>query len=137
MDAVTLVATLRQRGVTLRPAGGKIRFRPAELVTPDLLAELAAHKPAVLALLAAEAVAPSPCLSCGSRRRWRCPPLGVRWICPRCHPPHPELAPVEWCGPQDEPGWTMGAILACDRCGRGTACYAPDGRPRHPSCGGR
>ena len=57
-DAVTpqeLMGELHRRGVELAAdaAGVMILFRPADRVTPELRAELAAHKPALLALLTA------------------------------------------------------------------------------------
>ncbi len=139
MDAATLVAALRRRGVRVtKDAGGGLLLRGAERMRtpPDLLPvfleTVRVDKPALLALVPAEGPAPEPCYSCGSRRRWRFE-RGPR-TCPRCHPPHPELVPVEWTGPADPGGWRMGPIMACVRCGRGTACIDPRGRPRHPGC---
>jgi hypothetical protein len=51
--ALTLVANLRARGVTLKPDGDKLRVRPSSRLTPDELAALREHKADVLALLTA------------------------------------------------------------------------------------
>jgi hypothetical protein len=52
VTAAELLGALRTRGVELRAAGDRLRFRPVAAVPPDELAALRAHKPALLALLA-------------------------------------------------------------------------------------
>ena len=52
MSAAELLEALRTRGVELRAAGDRLRFRPVAAVTTDELEALRAHKAAVLALLA-------------------------------------------------------------------------------------
>jgi hypothetical protein len=52
VSAAGVLEALRTRGVELRAAGDRLRFRPVAAVTPDELAALRAHKAAVLALLA-------------------------------------------------------------------------------------
>lgn len=127
MEAAAILAALRQRGIAIeaRP-GGKVRCTPAP--PEELKTEIRANKPALLALIET----PTPCYSCSSRRRWRVP--GGPWTCPRCHPPHPELAPLEWIGTEDAPGWTVATLRACVRCGRGTVLTDPQGQPMHPRC---
>ncbi len=60
MTATELVQTLKDRGVALTVAGDRIKYRaPAGVLTPELLAELAAQKPAVMRLLSS-AIPDSP-----------------------------------------------------------------------------
>ncbi len=49
--ASDLLARLTDLGVSARADGGTLRFKPARLVPPDVLADLRAHKVAVLSLL--------------------------------------------------------------------------------------
>ena len=51
MTAETLIAEFQALGVELKPAGDKIRFRPASVVPADLREKLRAHKAEVLAVL--------------------------------------------------------------------------------------
>jgi len=51
---VDIVNELRARGVELRVEGEQLRFRPTDRVTPELLARLREHKPALLAFLKPE-----------------------------------------------------------------------------------
>jgi hypothetical protein len=51
VSAAELLATLRARGVEVRAAGDRLRFRPVAAVTADDLTALRTHKPAPLALL--------------------------------------------------------------------------------------
>lgn len=53
MTPAALVATLRARGVTLRPDGDRLRVRPAEALAPGELEALRRHKTEVLSLLTA------------------------------------------------------------------------------------
>ena len=52
MPAAELLAALTARGVALQAAGDKLRFAPADAVTPELRDELRHHKAELLALLA-------------------------------------------------------------------------------------
>src|SRR5262249_19296670 len=55
MTATTLLAVLREKGVTLLPAADKLRYGAAGgILTPDLRQQLAAHKQEILDLLRAE-----------------------------------------------------------------------------------
>ncbi len=56
--ASDLLTRLTDLGVSARADGGTLRFKPARLVPPDVLADLRAHKVAVLSLLTAPVVAP-------------------------------------------------------------------------------
>ena len=55
MSPESLLDQARAAGLILRPDGDTIRVRPADRLTPELRAVLMAHKPALLALLYAEA----------------------------------------------------------------------------------
>lgn len=48
MTASDLLAELSRRGVTLTAVGSRLRYHPRSAVTPELLAELRQHKPALL-----------------------------------------------------------------------------------------
>jgi hypothetical protein len=52
VSAAELLDALRTRGVELRAAGDRLRFRPVAAVIPDELEAMRAHKPALVALLA-------------------------------------------------------------------------------------
>lgn len=51
MTPAQVLNEARRRGIELRAVGDKLRFRPVKSVTPELLAALREHKPALLALL--------------------------------------------------------------------------------------
>ncbi len=52
MNVQQLVNDLRRRGITLEPAGDKLRWRgPKGAMTPELLERLRQHKPEVLEYL--------------------------------------------------------------------------------------
>lgn len=51
MTATDLITELRARGITLEAHGDRLRYRPAEAVTPELRAALVAHKSELLSLL--------------------------------------------------------------------------------------
>jgi hypothetical protein len=51
MTAIDLITELRSRGITLEAHGDRLRYRPAEAVTPELRAALVAHKSKLLSLL--------------------------------------------------------------------------------------
>ena len=57
MTAAALLTQLSGLGVTAWADGATLRFKPASLVPPDVLADLRAHKAGLLALLAAPIVA--------------------------------------------------------------------------------
>lgn len=60
-EALATMARLARLGVELRADGERLRFRPVDLVDHGLRAELAKHKAAILATLAARgAAAPDP-----------------------------------------------------------------------------
>lgn len=48
---IDVLNELRARGVELRAQGNRLRFRPVDRVTPDLLARLREHKAELLAIL--------------------------------------------------------------------------------------
>jgi hypothetical protein len=50
-EAQAILAELRDRGVSLRSADGRLRFRPAAAVSPELRARLASQKAALLDVL--------------------------------------------------------------------------------------
>lgn len=109
MRACELLAELRQRGLDLAVEGDRLRYRPREVVTPELRAAMVAHKAELLGLLAKRAcevdwrveamrpqvprTGPIPflaarrsgpvpddaCLSCGDPL-----PRGGRYCCPPC-----------------------------------------------------
>ena len=57
MTAASILAQATAAGLTLRPCGDKIRFRPAENMTAELLAEVREHRAALLDILRAGRVA--------------------------------------------------------------------------------
>ncbi len=95
MTAVEVLEALRARGVTLEAAGDRLRYRPSQLVPPDLRAALVAHKPELLRLLT----------------RARPSPAGL----------DPQLDGSGW--PAILPGLgpeTIGPFTPCRLCGTGT-----------------
>ena len=52
MSAAAVLSELRRRGVELVAAGGRLRFRPVQAVSPDLVEQMRAHKAELLAILA-------------------------------------------------------------------------------------
>lgn len=52
MTATEILSELERRGVQLEAHGDRLRFRPVEAVSPDLLETLRARKPEILRLLA-------------------------------------------------------------------------------------
>lgn len=96
MTAAELVSALTARGVTLAPRpGGRLSVSPLEMVRPDELSALKAHKPEVLHLLGGPPPAPHfACPACGSAEYWynpEDPEPAVR--CWRCEP-HPSFHQV-------------------------------------------
>ncbi|MCK6465096.1 MAG: hypothetical protein L6Q93_09685 [Phycisphaerae bacterium] len=61
MGAEGLIHKLATLGVELAADGDRLRFRPVDRVTPDLLAELRAHKADLLAALGAGVADADPC----------------------------------------------------------------------------
>jgi len=55
-----ILARCRAAGLTLRPVAGKIEVRPARRASPELLAAIRHHKPAILIMLEAEAAQLAP-----------------------------------------------------------------------------
>ena len=51
MSVGQVLAEVERRGVTLAPAGDKLRFRPKDALPPELVEELRAHKASILRLL--------------------------------------------------------------------------------------
>jgi len=59
--ALAAIAEANRIGITLAVLDGKLRFRPRDRMTPDLLRRLTAHRDGVLAVLAmSEPPAPEP-----------------------------------------------------------------------------
>ena len=56
MTAAELIAELTRRGIRLETAGDRLRYSPRSALTPDLAAQMKAHKAELLVLLNAEAV---------------------------------------------------------------------------------
>jgi hypothetical protein len=137
-----LLATLRERGVTLVATGDRLRFRPAALVTAEERAALGHDRDAVLAHLrteerqiVAEAVElfgarvvyrTPPGLRCGrcGGEEWR-PRRGIpgEFICARCWSadgttlrPFEELVPPEACPTCGGPAWRVCGTWRCTRC---------------------
>jgi hypothetical protein len=54
MNVGELLAAVALRGITLEARGDRLRFRPRSAVTPEMLEQLKAHKPDLLAILEAE-----------------------------------------------------------------------------------
>jgi hypothetical protein len=57
VTALSILAQATAAGLTLRPLGDRIRFRPVENMTPELLAEVREHRAALLDILRAGRVA--------------------------------------------------------------------------------
>ena len=83
MTATEIIRDLRRRGVELQAQGDRLRFRPKEAVTPDLLALLVQYKPKILAALSSkarvrgrdetvEAGEAEVCWHCGGGKACRC-----------------------------------------------------------------
>ena len=60
MTAAALLTQLSGLGVSAWADGAALRFKPASLVPPDVLADLRAHKAELLALLTAPDIQPAP-----------------------------------------------------------------------------
>ena len=82
MTATEIIQDLRRLGVQLEAAGDRLRFRPKEAMTPDLLALLVQYKPDILAALSTKArirgrdetveTAAETCWHCHGERTCRC-----------------------------------------------------------------
>lgn len=71
MSAVELVARARAHGIELNAIDDRLRYRPIDALPAALRAELGAHRPAVLALLAMERYTADPRPDLGDSARWR------------------------------------------------------------------
>ena len=91
MNTGELLRTLRDKSLEAIPEGNRLRVRgPSEALTPELIAELRAHKAELLRALA-QPVPTTPCPTCGGLRYWLRPNGG--WLCQACHPAPTEGAP--------------------------------------------
>lgn len=82
LNLAALLDDLTQRGVDLTPLGERLRYRgPADVLTPEVLAELRAHKPVVLAALNARIA-----------QRWGDAAEAVAWFL-RTEPPSEPFVP--------------------------------------------
>jgi hypothetical protein len=112
--AARLVSELRRRGLALRRDGDNLVVRPKSSMTPDLRAQLLAHKAEVLALLGTSAEGGTPrsgapslgpvhlaalttggCYACGSVVFWKLREAD-ELVCAVCHPPGPPPEHIEW-----------------------------------------
>jgi hypothetical protein len=103
-------ATGAEVAVGVRPVpGGELRFKadPPTALTPELRAEIAAHRDALLALLAP----------------WLLPLNGAD--------PLEKFALIV---AREDPAWTQSPLAACVACGRSTIWTAPGGDAMHPEC---
>ncbi len=92
MNAVEVLAHLKEAGVTATRHGDRIRLAPPQAIPPGLLEEVRLNKAALLRMLGPEL--PVRCLACQGSDFWR---GTVRyadgtvepgpWVCKRCHPP--------------------------------------------------
>ncbi len=115
-DAASLLHDLRERGVDLEIVGARLRYRPPEVVTPELRQRLVACKPAILAMLHEEAFVTAAgdgdkpsverCRLCRELDFVR-PRVGGAWRCARCCPYDLPGTEVAWW-----PRVTMTAPLA-------------------------
>jgi len=93
MTATEILSELHRRGVELIAAGDRLRFRPKEAVTPELVTTLARHKTEILAALKSGRSAtgyskcpgPEKCAGCYAVKP------GVY-----LHPPKPSQGWLEW-----------------------------------------
>lgn len=65
MTAPELVQALHSRGVQLSRLGDRLRFRPVQAVSPELVEEMRRHKTELLSLLGGLAT-PAQCGWCGA-----------------------------------------------------------------------
>ena len=90
MTATEILGELERRGVSLEMAGDKLRFRPKEALTPDLIEALRQRKDEILAALQAKQPATGLGLCPGPEKCAGCYPIpGGRYI-------HPPKASPEW-----------------------------------------
>lgn len=113
-DAARLLNELYRRGVALRRDGDNLVVRPKSSMTPDLRAQLLAHKAEVLALLGSSAerdvahgrapdlvdvqlaaLAGGECYACGGVVFWKLR-AADELVCVTCHPPGPPPEQIEW-----------------------------------------
>ena len=99
MTAAELLEHLDRCGVEVRTEAGKIRYRPAAAVGPELRSAIAQCKAELLAMLVpppaptvpsngprSDATA-RPCWFCGCPDWWSEPGFPEMRVCRRCHPP--------------------------------------------------
>lgn len=128
-----LLEALRDRGIDLATDGGELRVRPVHAVTPEIRAQLVAHKAELIELLAHDVVAavvrvfdgaveprefkatalllPEPvpegpgttCRACHGAMWWRLRERAT-WICARCHPPLQPSSLIEVAGADEHAG---------------------------------
>ena len=98
MTATEIIQDLRRRGVQLEAVGDRLRFRPREAVTSDLVEALKQHKAEIISTLTAPAVparvrgwdetvetgTAEVCWHCGGGKACRCalcaiPGAGTGW----------------------------------------------------------
>lgn len=95
-----LLADLAARGISIVQVDGKLKYKPADAMTPQLrrriLAAMAAvgcpnQEPEPEPVVLEEIDPPPPCPRCGSLDLWESPDRisvsGFRWRCRRCDPP--------------------------------------------------
>jgi hypothetical protein len=88
MTAQDLLLTLQARGVRVRVVGDHLRLAPPAALSPELLAEVRAHKPEIIAVLTAAVITtPAECGWCGAALAPWLFDLTERpaLLCPICH----------------------------------------------------
>lgn len=86
-DLATLLAELKQKGISIRLVDGEPKvIGPRAMLTDDLIRTLRQHKAEIVRLLSGSTdPAPTrPCPACGGLRYWLRPSGG--WVCSHCHP---------------------------------------------------
>lgn len=86
MTATDVLARLRALGISVAADGDDLVLRPSSKLTPEMLALVRAHKPALLALLMPTGwstaypglIPPGVCLDCGGSA----PRDGMHWCAP-------------------------------------------------------
>ncbi len=123
--AQQVLTEIRALGISVRAAGGSIRFQPRKAMPPALAERARACKAELLRLLEPDPGRPdrvvldgreceiiwldaaltppeSECRCCGHRSWWRLrgtdDPKGRPWMCGHCHPPIPPPDAIEWYG---------------------------------------
>lgn len=139
--AIRLLATLTARGVALMVAGDVLRYAaPPDVLTPDLLAALRAHKDAILALLTD--VQPVPTAYAARHTiGWAGEPLPANaprpgWPCTVCgyHLWSTHGGQPWYCGNCGQPAGILTPAWPCLHCG-GVAWAGEPGRWHCTGCG--